>query len=97
MLTNLLEHYGYALICLFLCLEMLALPLPGEMMMSYTGLFVYEGKLNWLLSMASAGAGVLTGVTLSHWIGYRLTPFYFTPWQQGPSHRREDGSNHGLV
>lgn len=72
MLTNLLEHYGYALIYLFLCLEMLALPLPGEMMLSYTGLFVFEGKLNWLLSMASAGAGVLTGVTLSYWIGYRL-------------------------
>lgn len=71
-LTSLLEHYGYYLIYLFLCLEMLALPLPGEMMMSYIGLFVYENKLSWLFSIASAGAGVLTGVTLSYWIGYRL-------------------------
>ncbi|MDG0790519.1 DedA family protein [Cohnella ginsengisoli] len=72
MLTNLLAHYGYGLIFLFLCLEMLALPLPGEMMMSYIGLFVYEQKLGWLFSIVSAGSGVLTGVTLSYWIGYRL-------------------------
>ncbi|WP_234414432.1 DedA family protein [Paenibacillus sp. CAA11] len=71
-LTNLLEHYGYSLIFLFLCFEMLALPLPGEMMMSYIGLSVYEQKLSWFISIVSAGAGVLTGVTLSYWIGYRL-------------------------
>lgn len=67
-----LEHYGYGLIALFLCLEMLALPLPGEMIMSYIGLSVYEHKLNWLISIISAGSGVLAGVTLSYWIGYRL-------------------------
>ncbi|MBW5449221.1 DedA family protein [Cohnella sp. CFH 77786] len=74
--TNLLEHYGYGLIFLFLCLEMLALPLPGEMMMSYIGLSVYEHKLSWLFSILSAGSGVLIGMTLSYWIGYRLgSPF----------------------
>lgn len=71
-LTAWLEHYGYGLIFLSLFLEMLALPLPGEMMMSYAGLFVYEGKLSWLLSILSASAGVTGGVTLSYWIGYRL-------------------------
>ncbi|MCC3373627.1 VTT domain-containing protein [Cohnella sp. REN36] len=71
-LTNLLTHYGYGLMFLFMGLEMLALPLPGEMMMSYIGLFVYEHKLSWLFSIMSAGSGVLIGVTLSYWIGYRL-------------------------
>ncbi|REE94344.1 membrane protein DedA with SNARE-associated domain [Paenibacillus taihuensis] len=71
-LTSWLEHYGYGLIFLSLFLEMLALPLPGEMMMSYTGLFVFEGKLSWLLSMVSAAGGVIGGVSLSYWIGYRL-------------------------
>lgn len=70
--TNLLEHYGYGLIVLFLCLEMLALPLPGEMMMSYVGLSVYEHKLSWLFSILSASTGVFIGVTLSYWIGFRL-------------------------
>ncbi|WP_246070546.1 bifunctional DedA family/phosphatase PAP2 family protein [Paenibacillus kobensis] len=71
-MTSLLEHYGYGIIFVFLLLEMLALPLPGEMMMGYIGLFVYEHKLNWFLSIASASLGVLIGVTLSYWIGYRL-------------------------
>ncbi|CQR54649.1 VTT domain-containing protein [Paenibacillus riograndensis] len=71
-LTHLLEHYGYGLIFLFLCLEMLALPLPGEMLMSYIGLSVYEQKLSWMLCIVSAGTGVLLGVTLSYWVGYRL-------------------------
>ncbi|PWW02808.1 membrane protein DedA with SNARE-associated domain [Paenibacillus cellulosilyticus] len=72
LLSNLLEHYGYWIILLFLLFEMLALPLPGEMMMGYIGLFVYEHKLNWFASIASASLGVVLGVTLSYWIGYRL-------------------------
>lgn len=71
-LTTWLEQYGYGTLFIALFLEMLALPLPGEMIMSYTGLFVFEGKLNGLLSILSAGAGVTAGITLSYWIGYKL-------------------------
>lgn len=71
-LTNLLAHNGYWIISLFLLLEMLALPLPGEMMMGCIGLLVYEDQLNWLYSIASASLGVVVGVTLSYWIGHRL-------------------------
>ncbi|MCJ8013623.1 bifunctional DedA family/phosphatase PAP2 family protein [Paenibacillus sp. KQZ6P-2] len=69
-LTSWLEHYGYIVIFLSLLLEMLALPIPGEVMMSYTGLLVFEGKLNGTLSIVIASAGVSAGVTLSYWIGY---------------------------
>ncbi|MFK7692633.1 bifunctional DedA family/phosphatase PAP2 family protein [Paenibacillus sp. HJGM_3] len=55
-----------------LFLEMLALPLPGELLMSYAGLLVFEGKLNTLLAIGSAGTGVMAGITVSYWIGYRL-------------------------
>ncbi|MBD3919171.1 DedA family protein [Paenibacillus sp. PR3] len=71
-LTNLLAHDGYWIISLFLLLEMLALPLPGEMMMGCIGLLVYEQQLNWFYSIAAASLGVVIGVTLSYWIGYRL-------------------------
>ncbi|WP_218917548.1 DedA family protein [Paenibacillus stellifer] len=71
-LTMLLQHYGYGILFTALFLEMLALPLPGEMMMSYAGLFVYEGKLNMGMSIAVASLGVSAGITLSYWIGYRL-------------------------
>ncbi|WP_068620289.1 bifunctional DedA family/phosphatase PAP2 family protein [Paenibacillus tuaregi] len=75
-----LAHYGYGLIFIALFLEMLALPLPGEMMMSYTGLFVFERKLNWLLSIVTAGAGVSAGITLSYWVGYRLGQPFITKY-----------------
>ncbi|MFD1774752.1 VTT domain-containing protein [Paenibacillus rhizophilus] len=70
--TAWLEQYGYGVIFIALFLEMLALPLPGEMLMSYTGLFVFEGKLNLPLSILSASAGVTAGITLSYWIGHWL-------------------------
>ncbi|WP_410513587.1 hypothetical protein PaeBR_03920 [Paenibacillus sp. BR2-3] len=79
-LTTWLEHYGYGLIFISLFLEMLALPLPGEMMMSYTGLFVFQGKLNWMLSILTASAGVTAGITLSYWIGYRLGQPFVTKY-----------------
>lgn len=67
-----LEHYGYWVLLSALFLEMLALPLPGEVLMSYAGLLVFQGKLNWLLAIISAGAGTVIRMTLSYWIGYRL-------------------------
>lgn len=76
-LTNWLEHYGYWVLLIALLLEMLALPLPGEVLMSYAGLLVFQGKLNWLLAIISAGAGTSLGMTMSYWLGYRLgTPFF---------------------
>ncbi|WP_052476491.1 DedA family protein [Cohnella kolymensis] len=76
-LTHLLEQYGYAVLFTALWLEMLALPLPGEFLMSYAGLIVYQGHLTWLTSIVVAGLGVCLGMTSSYWIGYRLgRPFF---------------------
>jgi membrane protein DedA with SNARE-associated domain len=75
--TNLLEHYGYWVLFLALMLELIALPLPGEFIMTYAGLIVYQGKLDWFLSIVVAGTGACVGMTISYWIGYRLgTPFF---------------------
>jgi membrane protein DedA with SNARE-associated domain len=76
-LTQWLDHYGYGVLFIALMLEMLALPLPGEILLSYSGLQIYEGKLSWLLSMASAGAGAIAGITAAYWIGFKLgKPFF---------------------
>lgn len=76
-LTNWLEHYGYWVLYFALLLEMLAFPFPGEVLMSYSGLLIFQGKLNWIIAIFSAFVGVSTGVTLSYWIGFRLgTPFF---------------------
>ncbi|MFC4807714.1 VTT domain-containing protein [Paenibacillus sp. GCM10023250] len=76
-LSRLLETYGYLVLSLSLFLEMLALPLPGELLMTYTGLIVFEGRLHWLLAVLAGGAGASLGMTASYWIGYRLgNPFF---------------------
>ncbi|MBS4177844.1 VTT domain-containing protein [Bacillus sp. FJAT-49731] len=57
-------------------LELIALPLPGEILMSYAGFLVYQGHLNWMISILAAGIGSCTGMTIAYIIGYKLgTPF----------------------
>ncbi|KRF32112.1 DedA family protein [Paenibacillus sp. Soil787] len=60
-LTSWLEHYGYWVLFFALLLEMLAIPFSGEVSMSYAGLLIFQGKLNWFLCILTAGAGVSTG------------------------------------
>lgn len=58
-------------------LEVLALPLPGEALMSYAGLLIFEGRMNWPLSVLSAVLGSSIGVTIAYWIGYKAgRPFF---------------------
>ncbi|RHW37402.1 phosphatase PAP2 family protein [Neobacillus notoginsengisoli] len=60
-----------------LLLELIALPLPGEVLMSYTGFLVFQGQFNWILSILIAGFGACIGMTISYWIGYKLgQPFF---------------------
>ncbi|MCY9691473.1 VTT domain-containing protein [Paenibacillus alginolyticus] len=76
-IQNLLDQYGYYVLGISLMLELLALPLPGEVLMTYAGLMVFQGHLNWILSILTAGLGASFGMTLSYWIGFKLgTPFF---------------------
>jgi membrane protein DedA with SNARE-associated domain len=79
-LTSWLEQYGYWVLFISFVLEMLALPLPGEVLMSYAGLLVFQGKLGWLPSILAAGTGVSIGMTISYWIGHRIGPIFFSKY-----------------
>jgi membrane protein DedA with SNARE-associated domain len=68
-ITNFMNLYGYAVLFFGLMFETLALPLPGEAIMTYTGLLVFQGKMNWILSIFMAGAGSSIGMTLAYGIG----------------------------
>ncbi|SDO32483.1 membrane protein DedA, SNARE-associated domain [Paenibacillus sp. yr247] len=76
-MQNLIDQYGYYVLGISLMLELLALPLPGEVLMTYAGLMVFQGHLNWILSILTAGVGASIGMTISYWIGYQLgMPFF---------------------
>ncbi|TDF97286.1 phosphatase PAP2 family protein [Paenibacillus piri] len=72
-----MDQFGYLVLGAALMLELLALPLPGEVLMTYTGLLVFQQKLNWALSILTAGTGASIGMTVSYGIGYKLgIPFF---------------------
>jgi membrane protein DedA with SNARE-associated domain len=44
--------------------------------LSYVGVLAFQGKMNLILSLLSAGAGGITGASISYWAGYKLgVPF----------------------
>ncbi|MFZ0445318.1 MAG: hypothetical protein WAM95_12010 [Bacillus sp. (in: firmicutes)] len=63
-LTNWIEHYGYVILFLSLMLELIALPIPGEFLMGYAGVLVFQGKFSWILSIVISGIGSCTGMTM---------------------------------
>lgn len=71
------NQYGYIVLFLALMLELVAFPLPGEVLMSYAGFLVFKGQLGWVPSIVTAAAGVSTGITVSYLVGYKLgVPFF---------------------
>lgn len=71
-ITALFNHYGYIVLFAALTLELIAFPTPGETLMTYCGFLVFEGKLNWIISIVVAAFGVICGITISYFIGRTL-------------------------
>ncbi|KXZ20522.1 bifunctional DedA family/phosphatase PAP2 family protein [Bacillus nakamurai] len=76
-LINLMEQHGYVVLFFSLMLELIALPLPGEFIMGYAGHLIFQGRLDWIISIIAAGVGGSVGMTISYWIGYKLGPAFF--------------------
>jgi len=81
-IIELLNHYGYIVLLVALMLELIALPLPGEVLMTYCGFLVNQQKLNWLLSVVIASSGAITGVTISYFVGSKLGVTFFKRYGQ---------------
>ena len=76
-IIGLLNTYGSIVLPISLFLELIALPLPGEAMLTYCGFLVNQGKMSWILCAFVASLGAIIGVTLSYLIGRILgTPFF---------------------
>lgn len=73
----LLEEYGYIVLFLSLLLEFIALPLPGQTLMSYCGYLVYRGKLAWGVSILISALGTIVGITISYFIGKTFEMAFF--------------------
>ncbi|MFL5823335.1 MAG: DedA family protein [Solirubrobacteraceae bacterium] len=80
-LHDLLDQLGYAAVFLFVMIESLGIPFPGETMVIVASL--YAGSSNhldpvliWLAASAGAIIGDNIGYGIGHWGGYRLLRRY---------------------
>lgn len=71
-ITDLFTHYGYIVLFGVLMIELIGAPTPGETLMTYCGYLVFQGKLNWGISIIVAALGVISGITISYFIGRTL-------------------------
>ena len=79
-IKDLLLNYGYIVIFGIIFLELIALPLPGELMMTYTGFLVGQNHLNWFVSIIFAFIGTIAGMTLTYFVGRFLGETFFAKY-----------------
>ncbi|MDQ1147254.1 membrane protein DedA with SNARE-associated domain [Bacillus sp. SORGH_AS 510] len=79
-LITLFEQHSYLILFIGIFLELLALPISGEFLMSYAGYFVFQGKMNYILALLTVFISGGVGITVTYWIGnaggYKLIEKY---------------------
>lgn len=71
-LSWLIIRYGYIGIFAALALGIVGLPIPDEVLLTYVGYNVFQGKMMYLLAVVSAFLGAVTGISISYLIGTKL-------------------------
>ncbi len=67
--THWLLQYGCIALFLMLALGIIALPIPEDTLMLFTGVLIYKGLLPPLLAIVSACFGSMCGITVSYLLG----------------------------
>jgi membrane protein DedA with SNARE-associated domain len=87
-LITLFEQHSYLILFIGIFLELMALPISGEFLMSYAGYFVFQGKMNYLLALLTVFLSGGAGITVTYWIGraggYKLIEKYGKYIHLGP-------------
>ncbi|KQL41856.1 hypothetical protein AN960_00910 [Bacillus sp. FJAT-25509] len=71
-LLTLIKHHRYLLLFSVNLLELIALPISGEITMSYSGYLIYQGKMSYIITIFLATLGAIIGITVSYLIGNRF-------------------------
>jgi membrane protein DedA with SNARE-associated domain len=65
-------HYGYIGIFSVLMFGIIGLPVPDEVLMTFTGYLVSLGKLHFMYTVLVASLGSITGMSISFFVGQKL-------------------------
>ena len=68
-IIRLVESYGYVVVFLFVAIESLGIPLPGETILVTAGALAAQGHLSIRSVIATAAAGAIVGDAAGYWIG----------------------------
>jgi membrane protein DedA with SNARE-associated domain len=71
-INYLLEHFGYFGIIVALIGGIIGVPIPDEVLLTYVGFNVFQGKLTYFPALFSAFLGAFGGITLSYILGIKL-------------------------
>ncbi|ODA40890.1 DedA family protein [Desulfosporosinus sp. BG] len=69
LLFHYITQYGYAGLYLIVCISILGLPIPDELLMTFVGFLTYSGQLNPVLAILFAALGCCTAVTIEYLLG----------------------------
>ena len=73
LLEHMVEHYGYGMVGLIICLESMGMPLPGESLLIAAAIYAATtGKLQIEWIVLAAAAGAIMGDNFGYLIGKRL-------------------------
>jgi membrane protein DedA with SNARE-associated domain len=67
--THVISAGGYAGIVALMGIESACIPLPSEIIMTFTGYLVYMGRFNLLLAATAGAVGCNLGSVMAYWIG----------------------------
>jgi membrane protein DedA with SNARE-associated domain len=67
--THVIAAGGYAGIVALMGIESACIPLPSEIIMTFTGYLVYLGRFNLLLAATAGALGCNLGSVVAYWIG----------------------------
>lgn len=68
----LIAHYGYIGIFGALVLGIVGLPVPDEVLMTYSGYLISQGRLSYILTLLVAVVGSFAGMSVSYFIGRKF-------------------------
>src|SRR3954468_9084185 len=69
--TQWTAHYGYILVAVFLFIEALGVPIPGETALVTAAALAGRGTLPIVWGMVAAFAGTVSGGHAGYWVGMR--------------------------
>lgn len=71
-LLSFIAHFGYIGIFGLLVLGIIGLPVPDEVLMTFAGYLISQGKLHYLTTVIVSVVGSFTGMSISYLIGHKF-------------------------